>query len=84
MEKQTCKIHSVEKHQPECRRCLGEGEIEDSDDSVFSLRPQMERCFSCRGSGNSPWLICELCEEDEMANEYFSDESEQFPNRQGG
>lgn len=46
----------------DCSTCHGEGMVEDMDD--YSPDPSMETCWSCHGSGVSPWPECWACLEE--------------------
>lgn len=48
--------------QCDCHVCHGEGMVEHVDD--YGPVPRMETCWSCRGSGISPWPDCWLCIEE--------------------
>lgn len=60
---ETCPTHKIRMYTQDCTRCGGEGQIETDDDLLFP-RGSFERCYSCAGSGQTPYTTCELCVED--------------------
>jgi len=57
-----CERHKCAKdRESDCHVCHGEGVVEDHDDVIGR---GTETCWSCRGSGRSPWLDCEWCLEE--------------------
>lgn len=68
MSELVCPSHKIKMEQPECRRCEGEGLLEDDDD-LMSFRPTFVSCYSCAGSGVAPYHVCELCEQEALDDE---------------
>lgn len=57
-----CSKHGIEMDvESDCSTCHGEGMVEDDEGGVI----EYVRCWSCGGSGISPWLDCWLCLEDD-------------------
>lgn len=56
----------------DCQRCGGTGEVDADDFCSY----ETETCWSCKGTGEAPWLECQWCmdeaadrEEDATAKE---------------
>lgn len=66
---QWCSKHNCARDvQSDCSTCHGDGEVEDNDD--YSPLPRTRLCWSCGGSGFSPWLDCSTCLDEGENDDY--------------
>lgn len=65
MEKERCPLHNIPLIPTDCRRCHGDGMIEDDRDE-FGGHSSMIPCWECGGSGEG-FPDCELCLQEEWA-----------------
>ena len=66
-ESKLCPKHNIKMHQPDCS--CRDGYLDDDDDDFYD-----RTCWKCHGTGVSPWLECDFCNE-EFEEEQFQEDN---------